>query len=264
MDRSVAEAVNTVARFCGVRDVPILTHEALKAATGMPAADVMVLFGGSIRSGVHVLGRAMEEGAARYYVIVGGEGHTTATLRESVHGAYPDIRTDGLSEAEVFDALLFRLYGRHADALEKRSTNCGNNITYLLDLLRDKGLSCRSIILTQDATMQRRMDAGMRMQAPDVRIINYAAYRTEVMEDGAGLTYCEDIEGMWDVERYISLLMGEIPRLRDDEEGYGPRGKGFIGHVDIPGEVESAFAVLRREFRDGVRVADARYASGAE
>jgi hypothetical protein len=35
--------------------------------------------------------------------------------------------------------------------------------------------------------------------------------------------------------------MGEIPRLRDDKEGYGPRGKGFIVHVDIPDEVEEAW-----------------------
>jgi hypothetical protein len=38
--------------------------------------------------------------------------------------------------------------------------------------------------------------------------------------------------------------MGEIPRLKDDENGYGPRGKGFIGHVDIPKEVLEAYEEL--------------------
>ena len=38
----------------------------------------------------------------------------------------------------------------NADALETQSTNCGNNITYLLE--REK-IHCRSIILCQDATM---------------------------------------------------------------------------------------------------------------
>ena len=42
---------------------------------------------------------------------------------------------------------------------------------------------------------------------------------------------------MWDMERYVSLLMGETPRLTDDAAGYGPHGAGYIAHVDIPEEV---------------------------
>lgn len=49
---------------------------------------------------------------------------------------------------------------------------------------------------------------------------------------------------LWSMDRYISLVLGEIPRLRDDEEGYGPLGKGFITHVDIPEEVEVAWKRL--------------------
>lgn len=30
---------------------------------------------------------------------------------------------------------------------------------------------------------------------------------------------------------------GEIPRLRDDVNGYGPKGKKFIAHVNIPDKV---------------------------
>lgn len=41
----------------------------------------------------------------------------------------------------------------NADALETQSTNCGNNITYLLELLEREKIPCRSIILCQDATM---------------------------------------------------------------------------------------------------------------
>lgn len=60
-----------------------------------------------------------------------------------------------------FDACLRHCYGLHADFLECRSTNCGNNITYLLELLRENSVSFRSIILAQDGTMQRRMSAGL-------------------------------------------------------------------------------------------------------
>lgn len=41
-------------------------------------------------------------------------------------------------------------------------------------------------------------------------------------------------EGLWSVERYLSLITGELPRLRDDATGYGPCGHDFIVHVDIP------------------------------
>ncbi len=31
--------------------------------------------------------------------------------------------------------------------------------------------------------------------------------------------------GLWPVARYLALLLGELPRLQDTPEGYGPRGK---------------------------------------
>ena len=61
------------------------------------------------------------------------------------------------------------------------------------------------------------------------------------------------------MERYVTLLMGEIPRLSDDSRGYGPRGKGYIAHVDIPREVRSAFDSLQTEYGDMVRKANPLY-----
>lgn len=61
---------------------------------------------------------------------------------------------------------------------------------------------------------------------------------------------------MWDVDRYVNLLMGEIPRLMDNENGYGPKGKGFIAHVDIPDAVLAAFEELRTQYGADVREAN--------
>ncbi len=47
-------------------------------------------------------------------------------------------------------------------------------------------------------------------------------------------TTTNQLQGLWPVERYLSLLTGELPRLRDDSDGYGPRGRDFIVHVDFP------------------------------
>ncbi|MEC1526056.1 hypothetical protein P9D43_29115 [Neobacillus niacini] len=70
-----------------------------------------------------------------------------------------------------------------------------------------------------------------------------------------------DIWGMWDIKMYIFLLMGEIPRLLDDENGYGPNGKNYIAHVDIPVNVLKAFEELKVEYADLVRAANPLYAS---
>lgn len=261
MDKRIAECINILGSFCGKRDVTELTAAKLKREYQLEQADVMVLFGGSILCGGDVLAAAMKNGVAKKYVIVGGVGHTTETLRIKVHTEIPDIVTSGLAEAEVFEAYLQYRFGLHADFLECKSTNCGNNITNLLDLLKEKNITFRSIILAQDATMQLRMEAGMRKYATDAEIINFATYKTNVIIHEGKLAYENDILGMWDMERYITLLMGEIPRLSDDSNGYGPKGKNYIAHVEIPQEVEMAFSQLKEIYGNRIRKANPLYAT---
>ena len=52
-------------------------------------------------------------------------------------------------------------------------------------------------------------------------------------------------EDLWEMNRLCELLVGEVTRLKDDENGYGPKGKAFIGHVDVPVEVEAAAIRVR-------------------
>ena len=258
----LAQAVNTLGAFLGVRDVPELTRTALMQRYGFDQADVMVLFGGSILCGGEVMAQAMRAGAAKRYVIVGGAGHTTEALRQRMRAEVPGVDTAGRPEAQVFAEYLRVRHGLVPDALECQSTNCGNNITFLLALLREKGWPCQSIILTQDATMQRRMDAVLRKEAGGtLRIINYAAYAATVEAGPDGLRCQTPVWGIWEMERSLSLLMGEIPRLTDDENGYGPRGKGFLAHVDIPEQVTEAFTLLRAEYPRLVRQANPAFAS---
>ena len=75
-------------------------------------------------------------------------------------------------------------------------------------------------------------------------LISYAPF---VPQMNAELEFTEQIKGLWPCERFYSLLMGEIRRLRDDENGYGPKGCGFIPHVDIPVDVAAADEVLHNE-----------------
>ena len=262
MKKNTADAINVLGKFCGMRDVERLTGAALLEKYGIPRADVFVLFGGSILAGGDLLAQAIKDRIAKTYVIVGGAGHTTEALRQTVHNKYPSIETAGLPESEVFQRYLKEVHACEADYLESKSTNCGNNITYLLDLLKENDIKCSSIILCQDATMQRRMDAGLRKYTSnDLLIINYASYRASVIAEHNNLVYSELIHGMWDIDRYVNLLMGEIPRLKDDENGYGPKGKNFIAHVDIPETVYDAFKQLKAVYGDITREANPEYAS---
>ncbi len=255
-----ARHINTLARFCGRRDVPELTSANLQSRFGFQRADVMVLFGGSILFGGDVLAQAMRGGIAKKYVIVGGEGHTTETLRLKMRQSYPQLQTERLAEAQIFAAYLKLKYDLVPDYLECESTNCGNNITYLLRLLEQNQVNYHSILLSQDATMQLRMDAGMRKYCPPrTVIINYAAYAAAMTIKEGRLAYAKDIWGMWDIERYISLLLGEIPRLRDDAEGYGPKGKQYIAHMDIPQSIQRAFDALKSNKEGLVRTANPLY-----
>lgn len=63
------------------------------------------------------------------------------------------------------------------------------------------------------------------------------------------------------MDRYVSLLMGEIPRLTDNAEGYGPLGKNFIAHVNIPDGVREAFEQLKEEYGSETRAANPEFAS---
>ena len=256
----IVEKMNILGAFLGKRDIPELSRKALETKYGFSQADVMVLFGGSILCGGDVLAEAMKNEIAKKYIIVGGAGHTTEALRQKMHQAFPNIETDGLPEADVFEQYLEKRYGLHADYLERKSTNCGNNITYLKKLIDEEGIACRTMILSQDATMQYRMDASVKKYMPGIQVINYAVYDAKVVVRNGELTYEKEIWGMWDIDRCLTLLLGDVQRLSDNEDGYGPEGKGYIVHVDIPDEVEKAFMDLKKEFGDKVRVANPEYA----
>ncbi|MBO1138244.1 YdcF family protein [Enterococcus faecalis] len=259
---NVAEALNILGNFCGKRDIAELTSEQLQDKYGIKQADVLVLFGGSIIYGGDVLAEAMKNGVAKKYIIVGGVGHTTEALRKKFRKEMPQLDVDDLSEAEIFKNYLKLKHKLEPDLLECKSTNCGNNITYLLDLLKECRLVYKSIILLQDSTMQCRMEAGLRKYIDkNIDIINYAVYSVNVVVEDGRLSYERPILGMWGLEKYMSLLMGEIQRLSDNENGYGPKGKNFIEHVEIPAEVKKAYDELCVNYANLVRKANPLYAS---
>ncbi|WYZ39672.1 hypothetical protein EsH8_IV_000013 [Colletotrichum jinshuiense] len=151
--------------------------------------------------------------------------------------------------------------------VEDRSANCGANASESQRVLEACGVySPRSIVVVQDPSMSRRTVAtfekcyeGKSDASP--RVVSWPTFTPKVSVKTANegqivgdalaqLVYVEDssrigwTSGLWSMERFVDLLIGEIPRLRDDENGYGPKGKRFLVHVDIPESVEGAWRLL--------------------
>lgn len=78
--------------------------------------------------------------------------------------------------AEAINILGLSSRSGGARPLSERSLS----IRSLITLLEEKGIIWKNIILCQDATMQHRMEAGLRKYAPDKIIINYASYQAKV------------------------------------------------------------------------------------
>jgi uncharacterized SAM-binding protein YcdF (DUF218 family) len=193
-----------------------------------------------------IAAKAMRRGLAAQLLVVGGVGHSTHHLRWAIaeHPHYAEVPVEGRGEAEIFgDVLRLRGVEAHRILLETESTNCGDNALRARELLEKLELRPQSIILIQDPTMQRRTHASF-LQAwrdqPQVRFLNYSPFVPRVAAEGGKLALIEQPWQQWSLDRYLSLVMGEIPRLDDSETGYGPRGRGFIPHVEIPDRVRAA------------------------
>ena len=215
-------------------------------------ADLLVLLGNAVLVTAERAFQAISAGVAPKILIAGGVGHATELLYRAVkqHPLYHDIATAGRSEAEILRDIglgFFGLTDEHI-LLENQSTNCGENALRARQVLTAAGERPRTLILTQDPLMQRRTDASFRQvwwDSPDVRFINWPTLVPGFDVKGGGAVWRDqDCAGAWPLPRFVSLLLGEVPRLRDVPGGYGPAGAGFIAHVDIPPHIEAAYARL--------------------
>lgn len=200
-----------------------------------PPVDLMLLFGGSLPTAWDRVAAIVQAGRVDRLMLVGGRGHTTDVL-DRILGVPP-----GRTEADLMATYLRERHGIDDVLLERASTNCGNNITLARDLARASGLRPRTVALTQEPTMQRRMDAVLRLVWPGTVPVNIPG---------------PDARHLWGTERWVALVMGEVPRLRDDERGYGPRGRGYLAHVDVPPAVLSAHRELSDRHPDWGRPAE--------
>jgi uncharacterized SAM-binding protein YcdF (DUF218 family) len=186
----------------------------------------------------------------------GGIGHSTRLLYRILctdpYLAAQSALSPDMSEADMYSAVAQSIFDIPADRIlvENRSANAGENAQFSIRALKNAGLSTETVVLLQDPTMQRRAILTWQRQAElagiEARLLSHSAFVPSVVAASDGtLRVCPDQGlGSWSFMRLAALLLGEIRRLRDDENGYGPRGLNFIAHVDIPDAVLESYARL--------------------
>jgi uncharacterized SAM-binding protein YcdF (DUF218 family) len=236
--------MNRIAAYLARRDVASLSPAVV------PRADVLVLCGSAVLAAIDIAATAFHDGVADRLLVSGGVGHSTPYLRQTVREdpRYGDVPTHARPESAIITEILRRHHAvpDAAILIEDKSINCGENAKLSVELLQLKPWKLRSILLLQDPTMQRRTHECFRRSLRDaagVGVFSYAPFVPTVPATAtrdARNVHDEDGRTVWSMRRFTALLLGEMRRLHDDEQGYGPRGADFIDHVDIPSDVMGA------------------------
>jgi len=254
---SLATDINLIADF--------LAREEVKDLQTCKKVDCIVICVSAVLTQAQNLFHALEQrpNLTRTVVVVGGKGHSTQHVYDAVarHEQYHTSAEEitGLPESRVMETIL----QRHFDLaritsqgcrilFEDQSTNCGSNAIETRKVLHNAGVPIpATCIIVQDPTMLLRTIASFDKAYIDVsprpRSVGCPIFVPRVHAIGNELRY--DIPSvpeaeLWPIQRFYELLAGEIPRLRDDANGYGPRGKDFITHVDVPEDVEKALVKI--------------------
>jgi hypothetical protein len=205
-------------------------------------------------------------------VLCGGIGHSTPLLRGAICGGYPNIKPNdvkGLPEARIFEKAMRMAWpglcgrvdrGDIEYMVEEESTNCGANANLAVGLIESRGISPESLIIVQDPTMMRRTIASfekaydtLQPQSTPKQIIPWSTFTPHLSINHKEVKwditdFCDknaSVNELWTMDRFLGLITGEIARLNDDVDGYGPKGKGFIGHVDVPEDVLESWRRLK-------------------
>lgn len=240
LSHQAIQDLNLIAAWLALDDMPV---------EGDIEADMAILAGHAVLPNIEgAIALAKKFGLP--LLLSGGIGHATGALAQAMalHPFYRDIETRGKSEAQMLAEIARQFGGIDEDKLllEGESRNSGENAAFSQRLLDARQLRPQRVVLIQDPLLQRRADATFRWQwrerdnAP--LFINWPVFAPVVtLDSGMARITGAPPQGLWSMERFVQLLMGEVQRLRNDEKGYGPRGAGFFGEVAMPDAVDNAW-----------------------
>ncbi|GAB7326428.1 hypothetical protein MBLNU13_g10441t1 [Cladosporium sp. NU13] len=272
--RDISSDVNTIATF--------LAHNQITSLSTCDPVDCIVICASSV---LHQASHVFQElqnrpSLAKTLILVGGIGHSTNLIYDAVgrHPEYRNIKDDndivGLPESHILQRILDHSFSIPKPdhngpkvLIEDRSTNCGANAVETRKVLDHYGITGPlSCIVVQDPTMSLRTIASFEKAYEGLPAAERPTFKAcpvfvpETRMENGKLEYVVGVEDelrdelrlrpedLWEKQRFCELLVGEVTRLNDDENGYGPKGKGFIGHVDVPDRVVEAAKRVKEAF----------------
>ncbi|KAJ5205892.1 hypothetical protein N7491_003484 [Penicillium cf. griseofulvum] len=255
---NVVTDINLLSRF--------LSDNQLQDLSTASPVDCIVICASAVLHSAEVLFKTLQQrpNLTKALVLCGGIGHSTELLYDAVksHPVFSRIANEiqGLPEAKVLERILDEFFDRSIITkegcqilLEPKSTNCGQNASFSRKVLDEAGFQTPSTgIIIQDPTMMLRTMASFKKAYDGIKspisLISCPVFVPQVQLSHNSVIGYSDISPpseLWSQSRFLELIMGEIPRLRDDKDGYGPQGRGFIVHVDVPGHIEAAWSRLQ-------------------
>lgn len=243
LQATTLNAINTLGEW--------LSHNEFAAPPAVADADMIILAGNAV---IPTIDAACELAVNTEHplLITGGIGHSTTFLYAAIakHPRYNTIPTTGRAEAAIIKDIATQFWKIPDEKVltEEKSTNCGENARFTHLLMQELNITPDRAIIIQDPTMQRRTLATFERvwqgdeHSPQWR--SWPGFVPVLVSQETHTMFRSGVKGLWPVARYLSLALGEIPRIRDDANGYGPQGRDFITHVDIPPAVINAWEIL--------------------
>jgi uncharacterized SAM-binding protein YcdF (DUF218 family) len=223
--------------------------------------DLLIIAGNSLPFLVLSIDKLIADNIVNKILITGGIGHATNHLIANIKNSgnfskFADM--SGKPEAYIFKLLIQQKLGLSDEKIliETTSTNTGENACNTLELVKNKKLQVSKVLLLQDPILQRRTKATFKhvWKHENVMFTNFVPYVPQIDSIGAYIVFTDKrLNTFWEKKYFLSLLMGELPKLLDDSNGYGPNGKNYIAHVDIPENILEDYERLQLEFGKYIR-----------
>ncbi|MGM0215761.1 YdcF family protein [Enterococcus sp. AZ109] len=193
-------------------------------------------------------------------IFAGGIGHGTLPLIDSIRAHGPKLQLpdwEYKSEAEITSALFEVYYPEHnlTFYLDKESTNTGENARFSRDLFLQKARP-KNFWLLQDPLLQLRTHVTLVKEwgLPRKAIQPLPLEQPVLIDYDQAPRFANPVMNQWWRNDYfLSLVIGEIRRLQDNQEGYGPKGTGFIPHIDVPEEVVISYQRCQQMLKQDIR-----------
>lgn len=209
--------------------------------------DLAILAGNSLPYLADELIHLYKQKKVSAVLLVGGIGHATPFLRNNFKNMGIDV--SDASETEMYLEYYKMKYDIAPELFltEMHSTNSGENALFSLEVVKKARIAQKKVLLLEDPILQRRIKATFEKhwQETNTMFTNYVPIVPYLKSIDKTFLFEDDrLNGLWTKEYFLSLVLGEIPRLRNDEYGYGPKGSNYIGEVEIPNNVSRAYDEL--------------------